>query len=202
MALYKIKDFDPDYRNRFDGKDAIGYSVYAKNDKVGSVDNLLVDDHGNFRYLVINTGLWVFGKKILLPVGCARINYEREEIHADTLTEEQVKALPEYHEDMTVDFDREEEVRKVYRSRGTASSSAVGVPAGMGVGYGGADTAPTTNNTPPLVDTSVGYAGYDRDSYSYDIDADLYTLDDHYHSGFKKYQARYQESRGTTPTAS
>ncbi|MEG3438896.1 PRC-barrel domain-containing protein [Pannus brasiliensis CCIBt3594] len=195
MSLHKIQDFDPDYHDRFEGKDVIGYPVYARDEKVGSVEDILIEDNGEFRYLVIHTGLWVFGKKILLPIGCTRINYERKEVHADTLDEEQVKALPEYNEGMTVDFDHEETVRNVYRSRG--SSSAVGVPAGMGVGYGGADTAPTTNNTPPRVDTSVGYDGYDRDTYCYDRDPDLYTLDDHYHSGFKKYKTRYQESRAT-----
>lgn len=199
MSLSKIEDFDPNYHDRFEGNDIIGYPVYAREEKIGTVENILVDADGEFRYLVVNLWQWAIGKKILLPLGCTRINYERKEVHDDTIDEEQARALPEYEAGMTVDFDHEEAVRNVYRSRG--SSSAVGVPAGMGVGYGGADTAPITNNTPPRVDTRIGYDGYDKDTYSYDRDPALYTLDDHYHSGFKKYRSRYQESRATGSNA-
>ncbi|MBD3884484.1 DUF2382 domain-containing protein [Phormidium tenue FACHB-886] len=115
MALHKIKDFDPDYRSHFDGQDMLEYDLYSGNDKVGSIDDLLVDDQGNFRYFVINTGAWIVGKKVLLPIGRARINNADRRIYADGLTRQQVEALPKYDSDMTIDYDQEEKVRGVYR---------------------------------------------------------------------------------------
>lgn len=190
MSLYKIKDYAPDYQNYLDNDDIIGFDFYSRDEKIGSVDNILVDDNGQFRYLVVNTGVWVFGKKVLLPIGYARIDSDDRRVYADTLTKEQVKALPEYNDDMTVNFEQEEAVRKVYRSSNRVSetermsgtervpSSSQKAPAGFGVGYGGADSAPSTANAAPNLDLGAGYAGYDGDSYTYDRDPDLYDLKD------------------------
>ncbi len=68
MPLHRIKEFDPDYRNHFDNQDVIGSDVYSGNEKIGSVDDLLVDESGNFRYFVVNTGLWIF----LVKRSCCR----------------------------------------------------------------------------------------------------------------------------------
>jgi uncharacterized protein YrrD len=73
MALHTIKDFDPDYRKHFGDKDIVGYDLYTGTEKVGSVDDLLVDEMGKLRYLIINTGGWLSGKKALLPIGRTRI---------------------------------------------------------------------------------------------------------------------------------
>ncbi|WP_206603052.1 DUF2382 domain-containing protein [Leptolyngbya ohadii] len=122
MALYKIKDFYPDYREHFGDHDVMGMDLYSGNDKVGSVDNLLVDDEGRFRYLIINTGAWIFGKKVLMPIGRARIDYNDRHVYVDGLTREQVENLPEYDGSVPADFDYEERVRGVYRSPGSRSS--------------------------------------------------------------------------------
>ena len=66
MLLHKIQDFDPNYRAHFEEQDVIGDDSYTSLDKIGSVDDLLVDDVGKIRYLVINTGVWIMGKKVLL----------------------------------------------------------------------------------------------------------------------------------------
>ncbi len=52
MPLHLIKDFDSDYLNHFENQSFLGYSLYSENEKVGSVDDLLVDDNGKFRYLL------------------------------------------------------------------------------------------------------------------------------------------------------
>ena len=59
MALHKIKDFDPEYNKHFDNRDVKGMDLYVAEEKIGSVDDILVDDAGQFRYLVINTGVWI-----------------------------------------------------------------------------------------------------------------------------------------------
>ena len=154
MALAKIADLYPNYKEDiFGGDDIKSFSVYDNtNDKIGSVHDIIVDETGKFRYLVIDTGFWIFGKKVLLPVGRASIDYSQERIYAKGLTKEQAENLPEYDDDMTVDYDYEERVRKVYR----------------GVEY-------DDNNTVHL--DEAGTQGYDSGAYSYDREPSLYNHD-------------------------
>ncbi|MEB3278949.1 MAG: DUF2382 domain-containing protein [Lyngbya sp.] len=128
MALVRIKDYYPNYVDElFKGNDFKGYTVYAgtSNEKVGSVDDALVDEAGRIRYFVIDTGFWIFGKKVLLPVGRSRIDFNDHKLYALGLTsKEQAEALPKYDSDMNVDYDYEERVRQSYRTRQPQASSS------------------------------------------------------------------------------
>ncbi|MBW4688820.1 MAG: PRC-barrel domain-containing protein [Komarekiella atlantica HA4396-MV6] len=117
MALYKLAQYNPDYTNEiFDGNDIKNFDVYADDDRVGSVVNILVDENdGRFRYFIIDTGFWIFGKQVLLPVGLARLDYDNKHLFVPKLTKEQVKNLPEFNEGLAIDNDYEEQVRGVYR---------------------------------------------------------------------------------------
>ncbi|MGV0026618.1 DUF2382 domain-containing protein [Phormidesmis priestleyi] len=189
MALYKIKDFDPDYRDHFEGHDIKGMDLYSGDQKIGSVNDVLVDEEGRFRYLIINTGAWIFGKQVMLPIGRARIDYSDNHVYADGLTKQQVEALPEFTEDLKIDYDQEEQVRNVYRP--TAATATTGLEAPLessaalnspvpvdGTAYTGSSMGATTAPT------------YDRDTYNYDYDADLYAIDDTKHPSLKLYQER------------
>lgn len=158
MALVKLTDFYPNYKQDiFGGDDIKGYDVYADTgEKIGGVYDALVDDAGRFRYFVIDTGFWIFGKKVLLPMGQTRIDYDRHRIYATGMTKQQAESLPEYTESMTVDYDYEERVRNVYRPTKTAA------------------TAPA----------------YDRNTYTYDRDRDLYDLNEQNHKNLKLYEER------------
>lgn len=176
MALYKIKDFDPDYRKHFDNQDFLSFDLYNGKEKVGSVDNLLVDESGNFRYFVINTGIWVFGKKVLLPIGRARISYPEHRIYADSLSRSQVETLPEFDESSVVDYDQEERVRSTYRT-GAATPSETDLNRTAAIG-----------NTP--LENAAQRNAYSRDTYSYDRDPDLYNFNERDHQNLKLYQER------------
>lgn len=196
MALYKMKEYYPDYRDLFGDQDILSYDLYSGNDKVGSVDDMLVDEAGKFRYFIINTGLWVFGKKVLLPIGQARIDYSNHRLYADSLTREQVENLPSL-DDAKLDYDHEEQVRSVYRpsasrsaavNTGTAIDSSTPLDASTPL-----NTSASTYN-PPLdqdIDrnTVVG-RDYDRDSYRYDYDPALYGLNDRDHQNLRLYEER------------
>jgi uncharacterized protein (TIGR02271 family) len=149
MALAKIADLYPNYREDiFGGEDIKSFSVYDHtNDKIGSVYDIIVDETGKFRYLVLDTGFWVFGKKVLLPVGRASIDYAQEKIYAKDLTKEQVENLPQYDDNMTIDYDYEERVRTVYR----------------GVEY---------DQKPGMAQNAT--AAYSADTYSHDHEPNLY----------------------------
>lgn len=123
MALVKLADAYPNYKQEiFGGDDIKGYDVYtATDEKVGSVYDALVDETGRFRYLVIDTGFWVFGKKVLAPIGRVRMDYDRHRAYITGLTKDQAERLPEYNDNMTVDYDYEERVRGIYRPTTTTA---------------------------------------------------------------------------------
>jgi uncharacterized protein (TIGR02271 family) len=197
MALYKIKDFDPDYNTHSHDPDIKGLSMYAGTEKIGSINDILVDEDGKFRYLVVDSGGWIMGKKVLLPIGHARIDYQNKRVYADSLTKAQVEALPEFTDDLLIDYDQEERVRGVYRSTMPKMQNA---PAANGVGYAGAASAPATTNAEPMLDLETGYAGYDRDTYGYEKEPAMYDLNEQNHPNLKLYEERLIASKNRQKT--
>ncbi|CBN56106.1 MULTISPECIES: DUF2382 domain-containing protein [Kamptonema] len=121
MTLLKLADFYPNYKEEiFAGDDIKGFDVYGgdSNEKIGSVYDALVDETGRFRYLVIDTGIWIFGKKVLLPIGSARIDYGARRVFAIGIrNKDQVEQLPPYNELESLDYEQEEQIRGVYRNQ-------------------------------------------------------------------------------------
>jgi len=155
MALYKIKDIYANPAEKyFDGHDITSFSVYASEDgeqtKVGSVKDLLLDESGRFRYFAVDTGLWVFGKTVLLPVGYIKVDYDNERLYATRLTKEQVENLPEYSDDMVVDEPYEETVYNTYS--GSQRSAVNQKPVDVEVGT----NDPTSSHQ--YSDTAIGTA--------------------------------------------
>ncbi|OKH45539.1 photosystem reaction center subunit H [Calothrix sp. HK-06] len=165
MALHKISDFDTDYHNTIQGKDIKGMSVYSRgsDEKIGTVSDILVDDQGQFRYLLVDLGFWIFGKKVLLPLGRAQVDSIEERVYTG-LTKKQAEDLPEFKDDTVLDYDYEERVRGVYRTPLEASAplDAVG-------------------RTTPI---------YDRNTYNYSQDADLYDTSVHDDTTIRLYEER------------
>ncbi|MEV0676054.1 PRC-barrel domain containing protein [Actinosynnema sp. NPDC050436] len=74
--------------------DLVGYHVEATDGGIGKVDshNPEVPDG----CLLIDTGPWIFGRTVVLPVGIVqRVDHEERLIHVDR-TKDQIKAAPEY----------------------------------------------------------------------------------------------------------
>lgn len=182
MALVKLSDFDPDYREAFDGNDIKGMSVYAQgsDEKIGTVNDVLVDEEGNFRYFIVDLGFWIFGKKVLVPVGRTRIDYSADRVYAVGMTRAQADNLPEFTEDLALDYDYEERVRGVYRAETPLENSA-SLDATGAVGM----TAATTG----AAAAQPARPSYTRDTYNYqEHDADLYVPKDD--QNIKLYQER------------
>jgi uncharacterized protein (TIGR02271 family) len=119
MALVTLESFYPDYREGYADIDNIkSFDVYAEgNEKVGTISDILVEEQtGRFRYFVVDTGFWIFGKKVLLPVGLANIDYSSRRIYASGLTKQQIENLPNFDNLDRVDYDYEEQVRGTYRT--------------------------------------------------------------------------------------
>ena len=125
MPLQKIGEFDQDYLNTLEGNDIKGMGVYVQgtDEKIGTVNDAVVDEQGAFRYLIVDIGFWIFGKKILLPVGKSRIDSTANRLYVVGITREQAENLPEYQEHTTLDYDYEEQVRGGYRTPSVESSA-------------------------------------------------------------------------------
>lgn len=180
MVLYKLQDLSPGYTNtEFDNYEIRDFDVYSdvNNEKVGKVKNILVDDTGHFRYLVVDTGFWIFGKQVLLPIGRSRINYGDRRVYATGLTKEQVESLPQFDDLERVDYDYEERVRGVYRP------PFAEIPL---------ETSTPVEATAPL-DTPSAYAETTapmRDTYTYDQEPELYNITQQNHQNLKLYEER------------
>lgn len=167
MPLHKLEDFDPNYPETLGGDDIKGMDLYTQGgEKIGSTADALVDPEGRFRYLVIDTGIGNMGKKILLPIGLAYIDYNARRITVDGLSKTQVEHLPEYTDRMTVDYDYEEQVRGVYRPMTSTGAS-----------------------------DQTSTASYNRDTYNYQQDASLYDLNEQKHQNIKLYEERLIASK-------
>lgn len=62
----------------------------------------------------MDLGQWVFGKKVLLPMGRSRVDQDSRRFYAN-LTQEEAEHLPEFDDQMVADHAYEERVRGVYR---------------------------------------------------------------------------------------
>jgi hypothetical protein len=76
------------------GAELTGYSVEATDGKIGKVDEA-TQDAGN-SFLIVDTGPWIFGKKVMLPAGVVdRVEPESETVFVG-LTKDEIKKAPEY----------------------------------------------------------------------------------------------------------
>ena len=77
--------------------DLTGFSVEALDGKIGKVDEATNDMTGS--YIVVDTGPWIFGKKVLLPAGVIRdVDLDTETVYVNR-TKEQIKSAPEFDEE-------------------------------------------------------------------------------------------------------
>lgn len=74
--------------------DMVGYHIEATDGSIGKIDEA---GHATDQsYLVVDTGPWIFGKKVVLPAGTVtRIDHEDRKVYVDR-TKDQIKACPEY----------------------------------------------------------------------------------------------------------
>lgn len=76
--------------------DVTGFDVEAKDGSIGKVDEVAFD--AGESYVVVDTGVWIFGKKVLLPAGLIeRVDRDEEKVFVDR-TKDEIKQAPEFDE--------------------------------------------------------------------------------------------------------
>ena len=91
-------DGDPASSHLRSSNDVVGHEAIAGDGRpVGSVQSFLFDDESwAIRHLVVNTGNWLPGERVLLSPGqIQRIRWREREVHLD-MTREEVEASPVY----------------------------------------------------------------------------------------------------------
>ncbi|WP_433089281.1 PRC-barrel domain-containing protein [Dactylosporangium sp. CA-052675] len=85
--------FPEEHRNDLD---LSGYRVEAVDGHIGSIDRASYEV-GN-SWVVVDTGPWIFGRKVLLPAGTVRnVDHAERKVYVDR-TKDQIKRSPEYDE--------------------------------------------------------------------------------------------------------
>ena len=76
--------------------DVAGYHVEATDGKIGSVDEATYEVGDS--YLVVDTGPWIFGKKVLLPASTVtQIDPQERKVFVSR-TKQEIKDAPEFDE--------------------------------------------------------------------------------------------------------
>ncbi|MER7582497.1 PRC-barrel domain containing protein [Kitasatospora sp. NPDC097691] len=75
------------------GVDLVGFHVEAEDGPIGRVDRL--SEEVGAQYLVVDTGPWIFGRRVLLPAGTVtRIGLGERKVYVDR-TKEEIRRGPD-----------------------------------------------------------------------------------------------------------
>ena len=81
--------------------DVTGFGVEALDGSIGKVDDATYEVGSS--YLVVDTGPWIFGKKVVLPAGVVqRVDTAEERVYVNR-TKDQIKDSPEFDESLLDD---------------------------------------------------------------------------------------------------
>ena len=76
--------------------DIVGFSVEALDGSIGKIDEASNEVGGS--YIVVDTGPWIFGKRVLLPAGIIdRVDTQDETVYVNR-TKDEIKNAPEFDE--------------------------------------------------------------------------------------------------------
>ncbi|HEY7344008.1 MAG TPA: hypothetical protein VH620_00475 [Gaiella sp.] len=97
MWTYREGVVTPDVSPR----NVVGYGVEATDGSIGKVDDATYDVGSS--YLVVDTGPWIFGKKVMLPAGVIEnVDHDGETIMVDR-SKDEIKDSPEFDDSMVAD---------------------------------------------------------------------------------------------------
>ena len=86
----------------------IGFSVEARDGGIGKIDE--ATDEAGRGHLIVDTGPWIFGKKVMLPAGVVeRVDLDSETVFVNR-SKDEIKNAPEFNADAIADDEQ-------YRSR-------------------------------------------------------------------------------------
>ena len=92
--------------------DLTGFSIAAVDGDIGRVDRATHET--GMAHLVIDTGPWIFGRKVMLPAGVVeRIDTAEKKVYVDR-TKDQIKDAPEYDDTLAENVEYREQLGTYY----------------------------------------------------------------------------------------
>jgi hypothetical protein len=77
--------------------DLSGYKVEARDGGIGKIDE--ASNEVGSAYVIVDTGPWILGKKVMIPAGVVRdIDHDTQTVFVDR-TKDEIKNAPEFDED-------------------------------------------------------------------------------------------------------
>lgn len=76
-----------------EGQRVVGFSVRATDGDIGKVDDARMELGGS--YIIVDTGLWIVGRRVMLPAGTIEgIDWNEQKVYVDR-TKDQIQDSPE-----------------------------------------------------------------------------------------------------------
>jgi hypothetical protein len=89
---------DPTLATSLSKQQIVGYEVESIDGSIGKIDDASFETD-----IVVDTGPWIFGKKVMLPVGVLRsVDHENEKVFVNR-TKDEIKNSPEFDETLIQD---------------------------------------------------------------------------------------------------
>jgi hypothetical protein len=92
--------------------DLTGYSIAAVDGDIGRVDEATHETGAS--HLVVDTGPWIFGRRVMLPAGVVeRIDTAEKKVYVDR-TKDQIKDAPDYYDTFADNAEYREQLGNYY----------------------------------------------------------------------------------------
>ena len=102
--------------SNWEREDLTGFEVEALDGGIGKVDE--TTDEVGASSIVVDTGPWIFGKKVVLPAGTIdRIDPDEERVYVNR-TKDQIKDAPQLDKEMRMDARHRDDVAGYYGPAG------------------------------------------------------------------------------------
>src|SRR5665213_3082452 len=135
------------------------YAIEATDGPIGTVSDFLFDDaHWKVRWLVVDTGKWLTGRKVMVPTSVLEHPNPREQVFSVKLTQQQIENSPSIGLDQAVS--REDE-RGAYEHYGLSPYWGAGYLGGYRAQWG-STPFPTSGD----VDRNLQIADAERDRHN------------------------------------
>lgn len=97
VELWTYRDVDTLGVDMTRGVDLVGFEVEAADGSIGKIDEATYDVGSS--YIVVDTGPWIFGKKVMLPAAVIqRVDLDSQTVVVDR-TKDEIKNAPEFDDD-------------------------------------------------------------------------------------------------------
>jgi hypothetical protein len=96
--------------------DVTGFNIDALDGEIGKVDKATYDVNGSF--LIVDTGPWIFGRKVMLPAGVVSgVDHQNKRVFVERY-KEQIKNAPSFDESLIEDMQFRDKVGRYYGDEG------------------------------------------------------------------------------------